>query len=636
MTKSAQQVEEELRAQNYHYFKIQWDKEQKIAALDYSPELFDLLPKDADELKKLLVGQVFDKSLSWHAFDDGNYSFLEIPGAIHRHLFVQHIDLPAERVLFLVLVELQKKRFQAPTDIGSDFVQYTVDKLPAIFYAKSVTGKFLMVNEAFRKNFGLDDHQILGKSNHEIFPPETAEEFRRNDLQILVTGQSLESIEVAADLKGVKRYYHSFKFPYLDQNSQVYASGGISLDVTELVESQQAKDQYLAILEMSREVDALFHQHKEPETVGMALIELLTQRGQLFAITAPELILADEKEVFVSLGRQPGSYFWNMDLAEKKSLWAHFCSEHSDPHQAPFYSLCAHRRELNFLIFPLLAGESLQGFLLLRNPDAEIPTRSLEFLRSFATHSADLLYKVQARRELEKQGRLLMHRNKLISMGELAAGLGHEINNPLAIMNGYTEMLETSLRQQGLKASDEQLLEKIKNAMQRIANLVKDFKSFSRADSDELEHYLLQDCLLDSVRFVEQIYNKENLQFFLELSEDFGHCRLLGSRGRMQQVFMNLFANARDATQGQETREIRISGQKIAGEYLLEIRDNGPGIADELQDKIFDLFFTTKAVDQGTGIGLSLVHNIVHEQGGRIELCAETSGGACFLLRFPL
>lgn len=239
-----------------------------------------------------------------------------------------------------------------------------------------------------------------------------------------------------------------------------------------------------------------------------------------------------------------------------------------------------------------------------------------------------------AKRNLENERFKASHNAKLASIGELAAGVGHEINNPLAIVNGNIDLIVRDLAKKDLL--DEKTLgrfEKCRTASGRISNIVSGLRTFARSDTNYYGPFDLQKSTDQTVLLVKEIYEKSGITMKLDLPSH--EVLINGNQGRVQQAIMNLLSNARDAISGRAQKEISVSLKVNGAVASLRIMDTGSGIPEEIKHKIFDAFFTTKGVGQGTGIGLSLTSSIMKEHGGEIK-CESSKFGTEFELQFPL
>jgi signal transduction histidine kinase len=236
---------------------------------------------------------------------------------------------------------------------------------------------------------------------------------------------------------------------------------------------------------------------------------------------------------------------------------------------------------------------------------------------------------------LASQREQLIRSEKLASVGQLAAGVAHEIGNPLAAILGYVDILRAELTSAGTLSPDERrdALERVKAETQRINRIIRDLLEYSRPSHEEAT------CIdpLRVVRSAEALLSPQ-ARFrkiaVVHLPADGPWPSVLVSPGRLTQVVVNLLLNAADAMEGEGTIEISCSAQ--GDRARLTVADEGPGIPAELQRKIFDPFFTTKAPGRGTGLGLSISRAIVESLGGTLELDPQAQRGGRFVIDLPL
>lgn len=231
------------------------------------------------------------------------------------------------------------------------------------------------------------------------------------------------------------------------------------------------------------------------------------------------------------------------------------------------------------------------------------------------------------RSELERR---LVQADKLSSIGLLAAGVAHEVNTPLAVISTYAQMLAKQVNGDAQKAS---LLEKIARQTFRASEIVNSLLNFSRTSPTELVEVELSRVVADTLSLIGHQLEKARVTVALETDED-APAFIRGNAGKLQQVFLNLFLNARDAMEGGGTLSIRIREQ--GGQVRLDVEDTGAGIPSEHVRRIFDPFFTTKPGKKGTGLGLSVSYGIVQEHGGSIEVESAPGQGTRFHLEFPV
>ncbi|MBT4792477.1 MAG: response regulator [Halobacteriovoraceae bacterium] len=238
--------------------------------------------------------------------------------------------------------------------------------------------------------------------------------------------------------------------------------------------------------------------------------------------------------------------------------------------------------------------------------------------------------------ELQKKTELELYQSsKLASIGELAAGVGHEINNPLAIAVGTIYAIKKRLIK--LHHQDEETFSRIKKieiANERIRNIVDGLRTYARSDTQHNESISLMNAVSQTVSLLNDIYLKEGI--IIEQSVPSKDLFVTGSLGRFQQIIMNLISNAKDATEGQSKRIIKISFANCDKNVCLSVADNGSGMAEDVKSKIFNPFFTTKVAGKGTGMGLGIVIKLVNELNGKISVESKIDIGTEFKLVFPM
>jgi two-component system NtrC family sensor kinase len=238
---------------------------------------------------------------------------------------------------------------------------------------------------------------------------------------------------------------------------------------------------------------------------------------------------------------------------------------------------------------------------------------------------------ITERVELEVQ---LTQADKLSSIGLLAAGVAHEVNTPLAVISSYTQMLAKQLQSDPAKAG---LLEKITKQTFRASEIVNNLLNFSRTTGTEFAEISLNKVISDTLALLEHQFKVAHVQVETELYENLP--AIQGNAGRLQQVFLNLFLNAKDAMAG-KGGVLNVATQN--GDFVsVRVSDTGSGIAQEHIHRIYDPFFTTKTTpaegqNRGTGLGLSVSYGIIQEHAGHIRVESHPGEGTTFTLDFPL
>jgi PAS domain S-box-containing protein len=237
---------------------------------------------------------------------------------------------------------------------------------------------------------------------------------------------------------------------------------------------------------------------------------------------------------------------------------------------------------------------------------------------------------ITERVELEVQ---LSQADKLSSIGLLAAGVAHEVNTPLAVISSYAQMLSKQLQGDTQRGA---LLEKITRQTFRASEIVNNLLNFSRTSAAEFADVDINRVILDTLSLLEHQFKTTKIRVHDELAPHLPPIQ--GNAGRLQQVFLNLFLNAKDAMpEGGTLRIVTSNGDGVS----VRVSDSGSGIAQEHIQRIYDPFFTTKtsAPDgqkRGTGLGLSVTYGIIQEHAGKIRVESSPDDGTTFYLDFPL
>ncbi|GAB6191372.1 two-component system sensor histidine kinase NtrB [Desulfocastanea catecholica] len=233
--------------------------------------------------------------------------------------------------------------------------------------------------------------------------------------------------------------------------------------------------------------------------------------------------------------------------------------------------------------------------------------------------------------DLEQTHRMLMQSEKMAGLGRLAAGVAHEINNPMSGIMLYANLVQEDLGADHPLASD---LQTIVNEAERCKVIVADLLEFSHQTTYEMELVNLNDVINKTLTVLQHQPLFQNITIIRELTPELPP--IYGNAIRLNQVVMNIVVNAVQAMEGKG--QLRITSRTRANKDINEIliEDSGPGIDNGLLEKIFDPFFTTKAAGEGTGLGLSVSYAIVKEHKGSIRVTSSPETGTTFTLRFPV
>lgn len=231
----------------------------------------------------------------------------------------------------------------------------------------------------------------------------------------------------------------------------------------------------------------------------------------------------------------------------------------------------------------------------------------------------------------------LVHAGKLASLGQLSAGMAHEINSPLMFITGFNNRIRATLRKEKF-ASDSPVwnhLNDVESGVERITKIVRHIKDFARVSNNEVSLVSINEAIKRSFTLFDEQLRISSIDVKMELDQSSPH--ILADANRIEQVLMNLISNARDAMKDStepSAKVIWVKSSVVDNLIIIQFEDTGMGINPENMSRIFDPFFTTKAMGVGTGLGLSISVGIIREYGGMIEVDSHPGQGTCFTLTF--
>ena len=237
--------------------------------------------------------------------------------------------------------------------------------------------------------------------------------------------------------------------------------------------------------------------------------------------------------------------------------------------------------------------------------------------------------------KVENQHKLLIQKSKMESLGKLASGIAHEINQPLGALTMGLDNIFLKLAQEN--CSSEYLTKKqeiIKRNLKRIGNIIQQVRTFSRSQEFfQMEEIDVNKTISDSISLLKTQYKNHNINLISDFGNDIGFA--IGSKQKLEQVLLNLFSNSKFAveekfekikngdSESHFNKQIAIRSFSVKSKIFIEVEDNGSGIPKKVLSKIFDPFYTTKDIDNGTGLGLSISLGIIEEMGGKIEFSSK-------------
>jgi PAS domain S-box-containing protein len=526
------------------------------------------------------------------------------------------------------------KRKQAEQALRDSEALYhsLVESLPLNVFRKDLEGRLTFANSLYAKTLGRPMEELLGKSDHDLFPKELADKYRADDRRVTETGCLFETVEEHETPRGERLFVQVLKCPVLDSKGKIVGTQVIFWDVTARKRAEEAlqnsERRYRQFTEGSQDAIVVANQRGE-----ITLFNAAAQKT--FGYSEPE-ILGQPVTVLM-----PGEF--------------------QESHREGFARYLATRKAR-------VVGRTVE--LRGRRKNGEIFHLDLTLTALDLPEGVSFLAAIRDTTERHRMQARVMQSEKMASLGMMSAGVAHEINNPLGFVANNLAVLDRDIK--GLKtlldayeASHEairttqpdvarkiahvaeeidlaylsqnldRILESTRQGVKRVADIVQNLKNFARVDRTAIDRVDIHDAIKTSLEMIQGRLTRRNII----VEERFGKLPPVAcSPAQLNQVFLNLLVNAMQAIEAtrRPTGRIEISTRAEDGQVIIEIADDGCGIPPEAVSKIFDPFFTTKKIGEGTGLGLSITHSIVQDHNGEIEVESKPDVGTRFRVILPI
>jgi histidine kinase len=411
-------------------------------------------------------------------------------------------------------------------------------------------------------------------------------------------GGSHYAEETGVNKDGTQSYWIVRTSPIKDENGRIVAAMEISHDLTERrqleMELEKSENKYHAIF--SNIPNPVFVLAPDDLTV----LDCNNSMSDVYGYTTAEVINRSFLDLFVPKER-----------------------EH-------YRNKIAGTRELNHVRHLHRSGRLL--FVNIRISPSEYSGRKVLLLTT-----SDITKRLETEQQLIQAG-------KMATLGEMATGVAHELNQPLSVIKTTSSFFIRKFERREIIDPDilQKMMVKVDGNVDRATRIIEHMRQFARKSEMELQPVQLNEVLRSAFEIFSQQLKVRGIAVAWELAADLPP--IMAEPQRLEQVFINLLINARDAIEekwrqkgrGGETDTIVLRSLRENGTVTCRIRDSGIGVPTAVREKVFEPFFTTKEVGKGTGLGLSISYGIVKECRGNIHLDAETVEGACFVLTFPV
>ena len=491
-----------------------------------------------------------------------------------------------------------------------DFLISILENIPDMVFLKDAQDlRFVFINRAGEELLGISRRELIGKTDLDFFPQDQAEFFTRKDRQVLESRTALDIPEEEIKTKSVGGcILHTKKVPILDDDGRPVFLLGISEDITRRKQAETT-----AMEEKERAERYLY--------ISRAMIIGLDAKGNVNLINPRgcEILGYSEAEI---IGR---NWFEAVLPEEKRKTVEDVFRQVISGRTEPLSYFENEIKNRNGEILYIAWNNTVQ-----RDPDGEI----IGTLSS----GQDITERKQAEEEARRHQHELAHIMRLSTVGELASGLAHELNQPLNAVTSYCEAALARLEKPALsspRADIDEILRRAIAQARRAADVIRHLRTFLKKGDSPKQSVDVDQLVRSAARFFGREIQSPNLPIQLRLRGQ--GSRIFANEVQIEQVLLNLLLNGRDATASvaNRNRELVLQTRVLPNSCIeISLSDNGPGIPDAMLGKIFEPFQTTK--ENGMGIGLSISRSIVENHGGHMWASNRPDGGAHFGLTLPL
>ncbi|MBW2015352.1 MAG: PAS domain S-box protein [Deltaproteobacteria bacterium] len=486
-------------------------------------------------------------------------------------------------------------------------VQEILDSLPYRIMVVGMDKRIHAVNRTFLKEFGYSRREVIGRYCYDVryglnrpcqeegktcFLEERLSEIREKGL--------FSTYKERVDEKGDTRFDVVTIAPIYDDAGNIVQILEVSRDVTERMKLEREV----------RRAKTFFEMVIQSSVDGIVVVD--TKGKVLIFNEGMERLTGYSAEEIINKGHL--SNFYDIDIARENMK-----KMRSDQYGPP--------GKLNPTSMTVTSKTGERIPVTLSASIISIDGKEIGSVGIFT----DMREVLKMRKELEEANLQLFQSQKIASVGRMAAGVAHEINNPLSAILIYTELLKEVVKDDPQHKAD---LQEIIDQTMRCKKIVSELLEFSRKPSGKTTAFSLEDIITKCLSLLTSKASFHDISVTTDIEKDMP--QLTGDADQIQQVFTNLFINAADAMQGKGRLDITARFEHNRNMFVVEVSDTGPGIPEKYRDKVFDIFFSSKPVGKGTGLGLSISQNIIKLHGGSLYFKCPPGGGTTFFVELPL
>jgi two-component system NtrC family sensor kinase len=545
----------------------------------------------------------------------------------------------------LLRLDMARRKAQAVAADEHQLLRTLIDNLPDSVFVKNTNGRFLLNNRAHVQVLGAPSPEsIAGKTDADFFEPELAEAYRAGDRRVIESGRAtIDQEERSTDAAGRVRWVSTTKVPFRNAAGEIVGIVAIAHDITERRTAEEERDRFFTLsLDMVciAGFDGYFKRVNPAweTTLGYTLEELQSRPWIDF-------VHPDDRAATIAEGRKLSLgavtlYFENRYRAKDGSY-----------------------RWLSWTAVPVVKDQRIYGVAR----DTTLAKQAEGQLREANRKLDDAVRSErQAHDALKGAQSQIVQTEKLAGLGQMVAGVAHEINNPLSFvvnnvavlqrdLRGVLRLLElyaqadpaleahapqvlAEIRELGARidlgyttANLQEMLARSRDGLKRIQQIVKDLRDFARLDEADLHEVDLNEGIQSTVNIILGYAKRKQVRIETDLAP---LPPVTCYPAKVNQVVMNLLTNAIDASKNDCAVAVRTRAEN--GDVRIEVADSGTGIDPAVRGRIFDPFFTTKPPGEGTGLGLSISYGIIKDHGGSIAVESEMGKGSTFTVTLPV
>jgi PAS domain S-box-containing protein len=481
----------------------------------------------------------------------------------------------------------ERKRLEENLEKEQQELKLIVDSSPIMVFYKDNKGKFIRINKTLCEVLEVPEEELVGKTVFDLYSAKIAQGMTNDDQEVIKSGHpKINIIEQYESASGL-RWVQTDKIPTCDKNGIPFGLIGFAQDITERKQAEEtikkAEEKYRSIFENA--IEGIFQ-----TTPDGRFISANTALAHMLGYNAPEELIRSITNLMNQIYVDPDR------RAELRRIF-----KSQDKVEGFEYEAYRKDGQVVWISNNIRAVRNEKGELLF-----------------YEGTGIDITEKKNLQTEI-------MQADRLSTIGELAAGVAHEINNPINGIINYAQMLIDQTQDPG---GENDIPQRIIKEGERIASIVTNLLMFAKDRREGFRSIPIQTPLNGVLDLMGTQLKKDGIRITVKLPPDLS--QVLINSQQIQQVFLNLLSNTRYALNqkypGDHTgKALNISGKKIINnqgrpQIRLNFRDQGTGIPKAFLDKIFDPFFTTKLAEKGTGLGLSISRKIIQDHGGRLWL----------------